>query len=189
MFKQICRIFRFERQINLLRGLKEGPFQPLNNVCFSNRNIGQIGLNIYFLFYFLVYFFIALPQGSVCRFIFSTSYYTALVYNWEVRPVNGLSLWTCWYFILAHILIYLPAKVWHIMNIVPSSTRCTGNLNRKDRIVKVRFLTAMRGTSWQSIIDGPRWKRVLSYHELPVCELKFASCDHIGPIAMEGSSS
>ena len=71
----------------------------------------------------------------------------------------------------------------------PLSTRCTGNLNRKDRIVKVRFVTAMRGTSWQSIIDGPRWKRVLSYHELPVCELKFASCDHSGPIAMEGSSS
>ena len=73
----------------------------------------------------------------------------------------------------------------HIVNIVPSSTGCAGNLNRKARIAKVRFPTAMHRTSWQSIVDGLRWKRVLSYHEL--CELKFALCDRFGP--MEGSSS
>ena len=72
-----------------------------------------------------------------------------------------------------------------MVNIVPSSTGCAGNLNRKTRIAKVRFPTAMHGTSWQRIVDGLRWKRVLSYHGL--CKLKFALCDRLG--LMEGSSS
>ena len=56
-------------------GLKDKPSgaerkgQPLKNVCLSDRNIGQIRLNIHFLFYSFVYFFIYLPLGSVCRFI------------------------------------------------------------------------------------------------------------------------
>ena len=47
--------------------------------------------------------------------------------------------------------------------IVSSSTGCAGELNRKARIVKVRFSTAMHRTSWQIIVDGTRWKRVPSY--------------------------
>ena len=140
------------------------------------------------MFYFLV------TSSSPCHKDWFANLYFLQVLYWSSLQLGGSA--NQW-FVAVDLLIFrirsdsnLPtAKVWHTMNIVPSSTRCTGNLNRKDRIVKVRFLTAMRGTSWQSIIDGPRWKRVLSYHELPVCELKFASCDRFDPIAMEGSSS
>ena len=75
-------------------------------------------------------------------------------------------------FHISSYFIHPLANVWQIVNIVPLSTGCAGNLNRKARIAKVRFLTAVHGTSWQSIVDGPRWKRALSYHEL--YELKFA---------------
>ena len=36
-------------------------FEPLKKVCLSNRNIGQICLNVYFLFYSFVYY------SSPCR--------------------------------------------------------------------------------------------------------------------------
>ena len=84
-------------------GLKDKPSgaerrgQPLKNVCLSNQNIGQICLNIYFLFFSFVYFFIALPYGSVCQFIFSTSYYCTDLGLQLADPalLNGLSLWNC----------------------------------------------------------------------------------------------
>ena len=86
-------------------------------------------------------------------------------------------------FHISSYFIHPLANVWQIVNIVPLSTGCAGNLNRKARIAKVRFLTAVHGTSWQSIVDGPRWKRVLSYHEL--YELKFAPTDFIRAISAE----
>ena len=42
--------------------------------------------HLYFLFYSFAYFFIALPQGSVCRSYFSTGLIVLIqVYNWEIR--------------------------------------------------------------------------------------------------------
>ena len=48
-----------------------------------------------------------------------------------------------------------------LAKIVASPTVCACNLNRKAGVAKVRFSTAVRGTSWQSFIDGSRWKRVV----------------------------
>ena len=151
---------------------------PKERLFFKPKYWAKLFLNIYI---FVLFSYLLLHRLAMRISLPIYSFYKLLFY-WSSLQLGDpasqrLSLWSCWYFILAHILIYPLAKVWHIVNFVPSSTGCTGNLNRKDSIVKVRFLTAMRGTSWQSIVDGP--------HEL--CELKFASCDRFGPV--EGSSS
>ena len=54
----------------------------------------------------------------------------------------------------------------HIVNIVPSSTGCAGNLNRKARIAKVRFPTAMhelRGKASSTVFDGKASLVIMSY--------------------------
>ena len=156
IFRQVCPIFLCERQT--FGGSKKWP-APKERLSFKPKYWANLFKYIFFVLFSCLLLHRLATRISLPISIFSSYYCTDLVYSWEIRPVNGLSLWTCWYFILAHILIHPLAKIWHI---VPSSTGCAGNLNRKDRIAKVRILTAMRGTSWQSIVDGTRWKRVLS---------------------------
>ena len=60
----------------------------------------QVCLNIYiFLFYSFVYFFIALPLGSVCRFIFFYKFNRTDpgLQLGDPAPLIGLLLWTCWH--------------------------------------------------------------------------------------------
>ena len=55
---------------------------------------------IYIFFYSFVYFFIALPQGSVCRFIFFYKF-NCTDPGLQLRdpaPLIGLLLWTFWHF-------------------------------------------------------------------------------------------
>ena len=71
---------------------------------FSNRNIGQVRLNMYFCFILLF------TSSSPCRkdqfavLCFSTSYYSTDpgLQLGDPAPLNdlqGLSLWICWYII------------------------------------------------------------------------------------------
>ena len=61
----------------------------------------EVCLNIYiFLFYSFVYLFIALPLGSVCRFIFFYEFNCtdSGLQLGDPAPLIGLLLWTCWHF-------------------------------------------------------------------------------------------
>ena len=62
---------------------------------------GKICLTICFLFYSFVYFFIALPWGSVCRVIFFYKFNCTDpgLQLGDPAPLIGLLLWTWWYFI------------------------------------------------------------------------------------------
>ena len=69
---------------------------------FSNRNVRQICLNIYFLFYSFVYFFIVMRKGSVCRFIFL---YKLLFYC--SRSTSGRSGTTHWFVAVDLLIFYI----------------------------------------------------------------------------------
>ena len=57
--------------------------------------------HLYFMFYSFLYFFIALPQGSVCRVIFFYKFNCTDpgLQLGDPAPLIGLLLWTCWHFI------------------------------------------------------------------------------------------
>ena len=75
---------------------------PEESLC-SNRNIGQICLNIYF-FCFILWFTSSSPwrKDQFAFLWFSTSYYCtdAGLQLRDTVPLNSLSLWPCWYFML-----------------------------------------------------------------------------------------
>ena len=86
--KQVATIRQFSRQIDIVKACSFFTFVPVfRSSCSSRISV----------FYSLVYFFIALPQGSVCRFIFFSKFNCTDpgLQLGDSVPLIGLLLWTC----------------------------------------------------------------------------------------------